>query len=158
MMAKATFSRQQAAAQSLSRLRHEWAETSFGTLCCWELTGAEMATIAERSQRPQGAGGGVSETTTLAWMALFSCRTSDEMDAQRIWNDMELGEMMQLPLSDYGEIMRTVRHVNGLDPTDIERVRDFTPATGAPQPSDCKSSASSNSTGSPPNSISPITS
>lgn len=155
MAKKATFNRQQAAIESRSRLRHEWAKTSFGTICCWELTGAEMATIADRSQKP---GSGVSETTVLAWMAAFSCRTADDESAQRIWDDVQMGEMLQLPISDYGEIMRAVRQANGMDQTELERLRDFTTATEAPNSSDLPSSASNNSTGSPPSAISLTTS
>jgi hypothetical protein len=141
------------------RLRKEWVSLADGDVCCWELTTPQMLQMAERSARPAvDPRGGVSSSVARLWMIAFSAHHGEEADSPRIWDDMSFADVGNLRFEEFSRLQAVIERLNGLDPEEVESLRDFTAATGEPKPSASNGSASKTSTDSRKRSTSPITS
>jgi len=127
-------------------LKKEWVPLTTGDVCVWGMTAAEMLALGSRSQRPAiDPRGGVDTTSASLWLVALSTRRDDQPDSPRVWDDLSLSELGDLPGEDFTALSLAAQRVNGKDPDSVEAMTDFTPATGAPNPSDLSSSASSSS-------------
>jgi hypothetical protein len=141
------------------RLRKEWVSLDGGDVCCWELTAAEMLQMAERAARPAvDPRGGVSASVAAVWLVALATRYDDQAASGRVWDDLNFEEVYQLRFEEFARLQQTLERLNGLDPQELNHLRDFTAATAAPKPSGSSGSASKSSTGSRKKSTGPITS
>lgn len=130
-------------------LRKEWVSLVDGDVCVWELMTPESVLLAERSRRPAiDTRGGMDETAATAWLIALSVHHSDEPDSPRVWDDLAIADTLLLRSRDTNLIVGAFRRVNGTSEEELEAVTDFSPATGAQNPSESTVSASSNSAGS----------
>ena len=148
-------------AQVQASLRREWVPLTTGDVCVWGMTAAEMLGLGQRSQRPSiDPRGGVDTSAAALWLVALCTRHGDEPESPRVWDDLSIAEISDLPGEDFTALSLAAQRVNGKDAETVEELRDFTPATEAQNSSNSPSSASSNSAaGFPVNSaMSPITS
>lgn len=132
-------------------LKREWVPLSTGDVCVWGMTAAEMLGLGQRSQRPAvDPRGGVDTSAAALWLVALCTRESDQPESPRIWDDLSIAEIAELPGEDFTELSLAAQRVNGKDPETVGELRDFTRATGAQKPSDSPSSASNNSAGGSP--------
>lgn len=117
--------------------RQEWVSLDGGDVCVWELTVAESTQILERSERPKvDPRGGHNRGMTVVTQILLSCFDGEEDGAKRIFADHDLAAIYALPFHDFQAILSAMNRVNGTDADEEERLRDFSTATGAPNPSE----------------------
>ncbi len=117
--------------------RKEWVETSVGRLCVWELDVSDTGRVVELATRPSiDPRAGMDKVEAKIWLLALSCYYGEEPDAQRVWQDEETHEIRQMPSSVFTEVMDHVEAVNGKSRQQVETLRDFTEATGAPKPSE----------------------
>ncbi len=141
-------------------LKREWVPLSTGDVCVWGMTAAEMLGLGQRSQRPSiDPRGGVDTSAAALWLVALCTRHGDQPDSPRVWDDLSIGEIADLPGEDFTALSLAAQRVNGKDTETVEELRDFTTATEAQSSSDSPSSVLSISEGFPVNSdMSPITS
>jgi hypothetical protein len=131
-------------------LRKEWVSIAAGDVCVWGMSAADMLTLGERTQRPAiDPRGGVDPTAGALYLAALCTHEGDDDESPRVWDDLHIQEITLLSGDDWIELQQAIQRVNGRSAEEVESMRDFSPATGAPKSSASPSSASSNSTGSP---------
>lgn len=119
--------------QDKAALRREWLHTRAGAICCWELDAADSCRIVDLATRPpEDPRGGMDRGEAKIWEIALSCRHGDAPGAERVWPDHEVHRIHELPYTLFSQILDAVNAVNGESPTELERVRDFTPAAEAP--------------------------
>jgi hypothetical protein len=141
------------------RLRKEPVELDGGEVWVWELTSLEMLELGERSARPAiDPRGGVDNRMAAAMLTKLSVHYGPEADSPRVWDDLTYEEIFDLRGEEFTRLQEAIGRVMGTAPSEVEARRDFSLAPAAPSTSESTLSASNNSTGSPPKSMSPITS
>lgn len=118
--------------------RKEWVEFEDGTgWWVWELTVAETTRIIDQSQ-VQSKDPRVQAMTRgrqVVLQIMHSCYDGDEPGSKRIFGDNDFGAAYEIPFRDFGRLIAAIEEVNGTGATQQEILRDFTAATGEPNPS-----------------------
>ncbi len=131
-------------AQVQLSLKREWVPLSTGDVCVWGMTAAEMLGLGQRSQRPSiDPRGGVDTSAAALWLVALCTRHDDKPESPRVWDDLSIGEIADLPGEDFTALSLAAQRVNGKDAKTVEDLRDFTTATEARNSSDSPSSVSS---------------
>lgn len=120
-----------------SQRRREWVSLPSGDICIWELTVADSTQIVERAARPEiDPRGGCSPAKSVAMQILLSCYDGEEDGAGRIFEERDLAAIYALPFGEFDLLLQAINRVNGKSATELERLRDFTAATQAPNTCD----------------------
>mgnify|MGYP001609220207 CR=1 FL=1 len=116
--------------------RKEWVSLDGGDVCVWEMTVVESLMVAEHAARPPGHPLGGADPKELGiWKVIASVYDTDQPGAQQVFvaNPKAIGS---LRLEEFARLSQAIGRVNGDFPEEEEALRDFTPAPGAPKPSE----------------------
>jgi hypothetical protein len=107
--------------------RKEWVALADGSeICVWELSVPESFQVAEAAQRhPQDPRPGQNESDAALWLVALACRRDDEPLSPRVWNDMEMGRILQLNPQDFTKLLIAARFMLQATEEGQERVADF---------------------------------
>jgi hypothetical protein len=136
--------------------RKEWISLDGGDICIWEMRMQDFTLLSEYCTRPpEDPRGGVDQQEALLWQVALCCYDGEGEDAERIWPDARVREILDMPNADFDRLILEINRVNGKLARQEEIWRDFTPPAQGRRSSGSKSGASNGSGGDSPGSLIP---
>lgn len=119
--------------QTSLKRHQEQVTTEAGDLWVRELDAGDTSRIIEYATRPEfDPRGGLDRGEAALWQIALCCYHGPEDTAERVWPDEQVYRIRELPRRVFVPLVQAVNRINGESPEEVELVRDFTEATGAP--------------------------
>lgn len=102
----------------------------------WGLATCDSLAIIERStQGGVDEASGISKARQLQLQIMLSCFDGDQPGARRVFTDADVAPINEGSWEAFSKIVIAIAKVNGQSESEADALRDFSPATGALNPS-----------------------
>lgn len=102
----------------------------------WGLATCDSLSIIERStQGGVAEASGISKARQLQLQIMLSCFDGDQPGACRVFTDADVAPINEGSWEAFSQIVIAIAQVNGQSESEADALRDFSPATGALNPS-----------------------
>ncbi len=110
--------------------KKEWVTMSDGRgVCVWQLSVPDTLRLSSYSQRhPNDPRPGPNEEEAAIWQIALSCRSGEESDAPRIFDDQNARRVLELDPDDFSKLLLTASRLMGLGQEAANGQESFTKA------------------------------